>query len=240
MNLIESMSQEVEIASREVILLPVGSLEQHGTEAPLGCDGIIAEALCRRAGLLTSTPVLPALYYGYSLCHTSFPGTFSISEETYSKLLCEIINEAARNKFKNLLILSGHGGNRKGAEKAVSEANEIIASRYMGYWQLPGVQDEENRLFSKSGYHITASEVSMVWYLLSGSIPGEFTGTYPPAVKNISDFSPEQWRKNYPDGGAGTDLSGASTEKGKILFEFIADSLVALLRKMSEESIAKS
>lgn len=232
MNLIESLSAEVENASRSMILLPAGSLEQHGTEAPLGCDGIIAEALCRKAGLLMSTPVLPTLYYGYSLCHASFPGTFSLSEKTYTKLLVEIINEAARNKFNRILILSGHGGNRKGAEQAISETEGAISSHYLGYWQLPGVQKEENRLFSKSGYHVTASEVSMVWYLLSGSIPGVFTGTYPPAVKNISDLSPEQWQKTYPDGGAGADLSDISVQKGKVLFEFITDSLVETIRRL--------
>ena len=224
------MSAEVESSSHFAILLPVGSLEQHGTEAPLGCDGIVAEALCRRAGLMTSTPVLPALFYGHSFCHTSFPGTFSLSEETYSKLLVDLIKESARNKFKRILILSGHGGNRKCAEQAISETQETITARYMGYWQLPGVQDEEDRLFKNSGYHITASEVSMVWHILGGSIPGLFNETYPPVAKNISDLSPEQWKKNYPHGGVSANLTDVSVQKGKILFEFIADSLAETIR----------
>ena len=231
------MSAEVENGSHSTILLPAGSLEQHGTEAPLGCDGIIAEALCRRAGQLTSTPVLPTLYYGCSFCHTSFPGTFSLSEEAYSKLLSEIISEAARNGFKRILILSGHGGNRKAAEKAVAEPEGSISSQYLGYWQLPGAAEEEERLFGKTGYHITTSEVSMVWHLLSGSIPGVFAGKYPPAVKNLSKLSPKQWRETYPDGGVGADLSNASVAGGKILFEFIANSLATLLQRLKEEPV---
>ncbi len=231
MNLIESTSAEVENANHSVILLPAGSLEQHGTEAPLGCDGIIAEALCRKAGMITATPVLPALFYGYSLCHTSFPGTFSISENTYSALLLDIISEAARNKFKKIIILSGHGGNRSCAEKAIARSYEAITCHYMGYWQLPGVQKEENRLFKKSGYHITAAEVSMVWYLLSESIPGLFRGLYPSAVTNISTLSPEQWRNAYPDGGVGADLSDVSINKGQILFDSIAESLAETIRE---------
>ena len=227
------MSAEVDNASQTTILLPLGSLEQHGTEAPLGCDGIIAEALCQKAGRLTSTPVLPALYYGYSLCHTSFPGTFSLSEETYSILLTEIINEAERNKFQKILILSGHGGNRRGADKAILKAKNTIISCYMGYWQLPGVAKKEEQLFGNSGYHITASEVSMVWYLLSGKIPGVFNLSYPPAVDNISNLTPDQWRSAYPDGGAGGDLSDASVEKGKVMFEFIADSLAETIEGLN-------
>ena len=233
MNLIESMSAEVETASHATILLPVGSLEQHGTEAPLGCDGIIAEALCRKAGMITATPVLPSLFYGYSLCHTSFQGTFSLSEETYSKLLVEIIDEAARNKYKSILILSGHGGNRNSAENAILKAKDAIFPKYLGYWQLPGVQQEEDRLFKKSGYHITAAEVSMVWYLLSASIPGVFTGTFPVTTADISNLSPEQWRIAYPEGGVGADLSDVSTKKGQILFDFIAESLAETIREMN-------
>ena len=230
MNLIETMSSEVENSSHSTIMLPVGSLEQHGTEAPLGCDGIIAEALCRSAGLVTSTPVLPTLFYGHSLCHTSFPGTFSLSEETYSKLLKELISEAARNEFRHILILSGHGGNRRSAEKAISETKDEISREYMGYWQLPGVQEEEDRLFKNSGYHITASEVSMVWYILKRSIPGVFTGTYPSLLENASALSPKQWRSEYPDGGVSANLFDASVEKGEILFDYIVNSLVRTIQ----------
>jgi len=225
------MSAEVEKAEHSLVILPVGSLEQHGTEAPLGCDGLVADALCRKAGELTSTPVLPALYYGCSYSHTSFPGTFSISIETYSKLLGEIISEAERNGFKNILIVSGHGGNRQAAEKAIAETAGTISSRYMGYWELPGVQKEENRLFKKAGYHITASEVSMVWYLLSRSIPGKFSGCYPPAQQKMTAVSPEQWKNLYPDGGVGANLSDASVLKGQALFQFATASMVNYILK---------
>jgi creatinine amidohydrolase/Fe(II)-dependent formamide hydrolase-like protein len=229
LNLIESMSEEVDKAKHSLIILPAGSLEQHGTEAPLGCDGIIAEALCRKAGALSSTPVLPTLYYGYSYSHSCFPGTFSLSANTYSMLLCNIIDEAERNRFRQMLILSGHGGNRKAAEKAITCRSRSISVSYLGYWQLPGVLEEENRLFRKAGYHITSSEVSMVWYILSRTIPGRFSGTYPPAVTDMSTVSPEQWHTIYPDGGVGADLSDASVKRGRILFEFIVDSLVKTL-----------
>ncbi len=240
MNLIKSMSAEVEKASHSLVILPVGSLEQHGTEAPLGCDGLVADALCRKAGGLTSTPVLPALYYGCSYSHTSFPGTFSISLETYSKLLGEIISEAERNGFENILIVSGHGGNRQAAEKAMAEAVGTISCSYMGYWQFPGVQEKENRLFKKAGYHITAPEVSMVWYLLSISIPREFSGCYPPAQPNMKDVTPGQWKHLYPDGGVGADLSDASVVKGQTLFQFTTDSMANYIRKIAGTCSANS
>ena len=235
LNLIKSMSAEVDAACKEIVLLPLGSLEQHGTEAPLGCDGMIAEALCRTVGKRLDVAVLPTLFYGDSHCHTSFPGTFSLSEKTYTQLLKEIISEAARNNFSRILLLSGHGGNRRSAEKAIAETCDPIKAKYLGYWALPGVAEKEISLFGESGYHITTSEVSMVWHLLSGRIPGAFTGTYPQAIQEISTLSPENWKKRYPDGGVGADLSSASVDSGRTLFEYISDSLVGYLTKSISE-----
>lgn len=228
MNLINSLSAEVEQYSNSVILLPVGSLEQHGTEAPLGCDGKIAEMLCKKAGLQTNIPVLPPLFYGYSESHKAFPGTFSLSLDTYSKLLEEIINEAARNQFKQILIVSGHGGNRAAAERAICSSDKSITSEYLGYWQLPNVQAVEKKLFKHSGYHITSAEVSMIWFLLGKSIPGNYNSIYPAALaaNEMKQLSPDEWKKLYPDGGVGADLSDVSIEKGKTFFQFVLSALV--------------
>ncbi len=225
MNLIESMSAEVEASAKGTVLLPLGSLEQHGTEAPLGCDGIVAETICRMAGVHTGCSVLPCLYYGNSHCHTAFPGTFSLSLETYGSLLSEIASEAFRNGFQRLIMLSGHGGNRRAAEAAIAKLPSSCQAEYLGYWELPGAEKEEERLFGKTGYHITTSEVSMVWHILGRKVPGAFTGRYPPANADISACSPEQWRKAYPMGGVGGDMGRVSTESGKSLLDFLARAL---------------
>ena len=234
MNLTKSLAAEVEQISPSLILLPVGSLEQHGTEAPLGCDALIAEALCKEAGNLTNVPVLPTLYYGNSECHKGFPGTFSLSIETYSKLLEEIINEAARNEYKQLLIISGHGGNRTAADKAILSCDKNITCEYLGYWQLPGVQIEENKVFNKSGYHITSPEVSMIWFLEGKKIPGKFIGAYPGSLSldKMKKLTAGEWKQLFPDGGAGSDLSDASLEKGKSFFNFVLASLVDKIKEL--------
>lgn len=224
------MSAETEKSNFPVVLLPVGSLEQHGTEAPLGCDGIIAEKICIEAGKVTGCPVLPCLYYGNSHCHTAFPGTFSLSQDTYASLLKEIITESERNGFENIIILSGHGGNRAAAESAIRQAGGSISAEYTGYWDLPGVSSEEERLFGKTGYHITTSEVSMVWHILNRPAPGGFRGKYPPELKGMQFMSPEEWRKHFPDGGVGGEMSKVSVDKGKYLLEFTVNALAEKIK----------
>lgn len=218
--------------SAGTVILPSGSLEQHGTEAPLGCDAIIARHLCLKAGSLTGVPVLPSLPYGDSRCHQAFPGTFSLTTETLTSLYAEILQAASRNGFRRCLIISGHGGNRTAAEEACSRDYGAMKPAYLGYWQLPGADELEQRLFTRSGDHVTAAEVSMVWHLLGKRPPGLFTGTYPPWESGAND--PGEFRRLYPDGGVGGDMSGVSVEKGAELFGFLVRSLCAVLDESIE------
>jgi creatinine amidohydrolase len=229
LNLIESMSADVGSGGEGTVLLPLGSLEQHGTMAPLGCDGIIAEAVCRNAALEAGCFVLPTLYYGHSECHKGFPGTFSLSIDTSSRLIEEIVRETARNGFSAILLLSGHGGNRKAAQQALKNCPEGIRAGYMGYWDLPGAQQKEETLFGKTGLHITTSEVSMVWHILGKDIPLSFRHRYPPAVPGCTAFPPELWRNTYPEGGVGGDMSRVSARLGGELFRFLCSSLSSML-----------
>jgi creatinine amidohydrolase len=233
LNLIESMSAEVEKKALSLVLLPIGSLEQHGSEAPLGCDSIIAEHICRKAGNETGCSVLPCMFYGNSLSHTAFPGTFTLSEAAFSTVIGEIISEAERNGYGRMIILSGHGGNRKAAEKAVIGSPGGISAEYLGYWELPGVSAEEERLFGKTGHHVTTSEVSMVWNILNRPVPGVFKGRYPAAPADMAGMSPGKWRAAFPGGGVGGDMSRVSVEKGGDLLEFIIGSLA---RKIQRET----
>ncbi len=209
------------------VLLPAGSLEQHGTEAPLGCDCIIARRLCADAGEATGTPVLPAVPYGDSECHEGFPGTFSLEQGTLVSVYSHILRSAARNGFRRCLIISGHGGNRSAALKACSDGHGLLSASYHGWWQLPGADEEERRLFPRSGWHVTAAEVSMVWHLLGKPPPARFTGTYPPWNDEFKD--PALFRKAYPDGGVGGDMSLVSVENGALLYRFLVGALCELI-----------
>lgn len=222
------LSRQASELAAPTVLLPAGSLEQHGTEAPLGCDSIVARRLCLEAGRETGVPVLPVVSYGDSLSHLGFPGTFSLTSETLAKVYSEILGSAARNGFRRCLIISGHGGNRRAAEDACSRNHGALSARYMGWWQLPGASGKEDELFPKSGHHVTSSEVSMVWFLLGGEPPGLFRGTYPPWRDVFTD--PDAFRAAYPDGGVGGDMSQVSVEKGARLFSYLVDALCRVVR----------
>lgn len=107
----------------DFIVLPTGSMEQHGLHLPLLTDTIRAENISRmlvemawREGLRLY--LLPVLAYGVSEHHMRFPGTVSIEPEVYTGLIESIGASLARHGARRMLILNFHGGNTRHLETA--------------------------------------------------------------------------------------------------------------------------
>ena len=111
-------------------ILPVGSTEQHAFLS-LSTDNILAEKISVDAADPLNIPVFPVINYGHTPLFMAYPGTVSISIETLSLLLKEILNSISTHGFKKILIVNGHGGNMP-LEKFVndwSDENENVIKR---------------------------------------------------------------------------------------------------------------
>lgn len=97
---------------REVGLVPVGAIEQHGPHLPTGTDTILAERLCELASERTGCPVLPALSFGASYGHGAvLPGTLSASPEQLAASVVQISQWAALSGLRRLLFVNAHLNN---------------------------------------------------------------------------------------------------------------------------------
>lgn len=92
------------------VILPVGSLEEHGPHLPLGTDAFHAIELARRAAKARAVFVAPPLYYGLCRSTREHPGTVSLSGLVLRALVLDLGRELARQGLTNLVILSGHAG----------------------------------------------------------------------------------------------------------------------------------
>ena len=93
------------------IIIPVGSLENHGLHMPLGTDFLIPDEIARLLDHKSSIVIAPTVNYGATDDLCGFPGTVSIGTEGLIALLRSICDQLYRYGFRHFLILNGHGGN---------------------------------------------------------------------------------------------------------------------------------
>jgi mycofactocin precursor peptide peptidase len=102
---------DVEAGPRRLLVVPLGSLEQHGPHLPMDTDTRIASAVARRACAgRAGVAVAPPIAIGASGEHADFPGTLSIGTEALMLLLVELGRHASLH-WPATLLVNGHGGN---------------------------------------------------------------------------------------------------------------------------------
>jgi creatinine amidohydrolase len=100
------------VASKPLILIPIGTIEWHTSHLPLGVDTLICEKVCEDISSGTGVIVAPALACGISRNLKPEEGYFgtvnTISEETLANLIAELLHGYAKMGFKKAILMSGH------------------------------------------------------------------------------------------------------------------------------------
>jgi mycofactocin precursor peptide peptidase len=114
-----------EIPPGPTILVPIGSLEQHGPHLPFDTDAVIATAVAERAAeiLGPDVQVAPVLAYGSSGEHQAFPGTLSIGEDALRCVIVELVR-SARTWASRVVFVNAHGGNLSALVPAVTQLRD--------------------------------------------------------------------------------------------------------------------
>ena len=96
----------------DMVLMPVGSLEQHGPHLPIGTDFLNGLERAKLVAQRTDVLVAPILFVGNAAYHLGFPGSVTLPAETIQQVYFEAAQSLMRQGFKRFLILNAHGGNR--------------------------------------------------------------------------------------------------------------------------------
>jgi creatinine amidohydrolase len=97
--------------SRGVCVVPIGCLEMHGQHLPVGTDAQTVRYIAEEASRIERVCVFPTIYFGDVSGLKMWKGSIIFSLELLQNMLTELCAEIARNGFKKILILNGHGGN---------------------------------------------------------------------------------------------------------------------------------
>jgi creatinine amidohydrolase len=239
--LVEQMTWEEyrDEVSRSVIILPVGSLEQHGPHLPLGVDVVIPTSLAKMVCQELDAMVLPPLVYGYKAegGGQQFPGTTSLDGTTLINLTLDILRETYRHGGRRFLVLNGHYENTafvtEGVElflRGAGEARVVLLS----WWdQVPDELIDE--LFAGTGFpgweveHAAITETSLMQYFTPELVrehkiiddKAERTPAY-------SIFPPPD--HTIPKSGVPYKATFASREKGEKLAKQLVDTIVQICR----------
>lgn len=94
-----------------LVILPTGSVEQHGAHLPAGTDSFAAELIADAVARKMDGLVLPGPGVGVTPMHMPYEATVSLTPDTYIRLVTEICESAAKHGARMLMIVNWHEGN---------------------------------------------------------------------------------------------------------------------------------
>jgi creatinine amidohydrolase len=154
--------KEVVPARVQTVLLPTGTLEPHGV-INNGADNTAPAAIARRIAPRVNAMIAPTLPYGITGSLEAYPGAFQISESAYRPFVKQLLEGLAKNGFRNIIILNGHGGPQTAVLNAV--AAEVAAERrvrtlVVNWWSF--ASDVTKEVFGEDGGHAGLNETAFI------------------------------------------------------------------------------
>lgn len=140
------------------VLLPLGTLEPHGVTAN-GADILAPLAIAREIAPRVNAFVAPVVPYGFTGSMDAYPGTFTVPEEAYRPYIRAVLLGLAKNRFRNIILINGHGGGQTALLSAV--AAEVgreagVRTLVINWWSY--ASDVTLEVFGQDGGHAGENE----------------------------------------------------------------------------------
>ncbi|WP_073570519.1 creatininase family protein [Algoriphagus zhangzhouensis] len=144
------------------VLLPTGTLEPHGV-INNGADNTAPAAMAKDLADELNAMIAPTLNYGITGSMAAYPGAFQITEEAYGPFIRDILKGLAKNGFKNIIILNGHGGGQTAVLQDIAGkvANELgVRTLVINWWTY--ASDVTLEVFKEDGGHAGLNETAYI------------------------------------------------------------------------------
>jgi creatinine amidohydrolase len=154
--------RDVVPAKIQTVLVPLGTLEPHGVTAN-GADILAPVAIARQIAPTVQAMIAPVIPYGFTGTMDAYPGAFTVPEEAYRAYVAAVLRGLAKNKFKNLILINGHGGGQTAILSALAteigrETNTRIL--VINWWSY--CADVTQQVFGEEGGHAGDNETAFI------------------------------------------------------------------------------
>lgn len=219
----------------KLVIIPVGSLEQHGPNLSLGADTFLAEAASKIVAeeLYPQVLLAPAIRWGMSRHHMDFVGTVTLRPETLTLLILDIVNSLCHHGFGRFLLVNGHSGNRAVLETTIVQALQQTDALFLGCCQYFDLGDR------RGAGHAAFVEVSYAMHLAPHIVKyaalsdGDLVGPAPLPGSVYVPWPTKRLSRNGPSG----KVQGASPELGRQMLAPSLEGLVEVARTIIDEEL---
>lgn len=154
--------KEVVPSKMNTVLLPTGTLEPHGV-INTGAENTAPTAMARDIARRTNAMIAPTLPYGITGSMADYPGAFQITEAAYRPFVKQILEGLAKNGFRNIIILNGHGGGQTAVLQSIAaeiSAEKKVRTLVINWWSF--ASEETKEVFGEDGGHAGLNETAYI------------------------------------------------------------------------------
>jgi creatinine amidohydrolase len=170
----------------QTVLLPLGTMEAHGVTAN-GADILAPVAIAREIAPRLNAFVAPVIPYGFTGSLDAYPGAFTIPEDAYRAYVRAALVGLARNHFRNIVLINGHGGGQTAVLAALAQEvgrEERVRTLVVNWWST--CSDVTQEVFGEDGGHAGNNETAFIQAIdpssvLSDRYRREMATAYPAA-----------------------------------------------------------
>jgi mycofactocin system creatininase family protein len=200
-----------DLPERPIVLVPVGSIEQHGPHLPLETDTLVATSVAQSLANDLGGYVAPPVSFGASGEHQGFPGVMSIGTDALRTMLFELVRSLSLWAGRVVLV-NGHGGNVEAVESAVKQ---LVAEGHQVKWVPCSVRGDA---------HAGHTETSLLLHLAPWLVRPHRAapGNTRPIAELLPELRAHGVRRLAPNGVLG-DPTNATAADGAALFELMVE-----------------
>lgn len=245
------------VEEEKMVLIPVGSTEDHGYHLPLDVDQVLPGTICEETVKQRSDTLLfQTIPHGYLPHHMDMVGGITIGWETFVNYLIDIGTSLVHHGFQKLLFVNGHGSNHHLVEQAtrqiILQYPEARAAM-LSWWEIDELQEAVREIGEggpEGSGHAGEMETSLYLHIAEEYVDMEEAREdiyYPDNpifyTKDLAgqkregattSVTMQEWWSAMSETGVKGDASIASAEKGAVLLEEAVTGLSNILDAYKE------